>query len=126
MLAFQIYKGYPLRACTNLLSLTKQVNYIHRRYSLKQSYGCYLLSLSYRRFFYKESVVEPLKAVQKRTKNPIPVIGMESKPESKDKDKYSEIALRAYYKAEARGYEPGHEIQDWLDAEAEIGAEAGK
>jgi len=70
--------------------------------------------------------VEPLKAVQKRTKNPIPVIGMELKPKSKDEDKYSEIALRAYYKAEARGYEPGHEIQDWLDAEAEIGAEAGK
>ena len=70
--------------------------------------------------------MEPLKAVQKRTKNPIPVIGMELKPKSKDEDKYSEIALRAYYKAEARGYEPGHEIQDWLDAEAEIGAEAGK
>jgi len=34
--------------------------------------------------------------------------------------------LRAYYKAEARGYEPGHEIQDWLDAEAEVDAEIGK
>jgi hypothetical protein len=33
------------------------------------------------------------------------------------------IAERAYYKAEARGYEPGHEIQDWIDAEAEIEAE---
>ena len=32
----------------------------------------------------------------------------------------SEIALSAYYKAEARGYEPGHELQDWLDAEAEV------
>jgi hypothetical protein len=32
----------------------------------------------------------------------------------------SRIALVAYYKAEARGYEPGHEIQDWLEAEAEI------
>lgn len=34
------------------------------------------------------------------------------------------IALSAYYKSEARGYEPGYEIQDWLDAEAEIKAEA--
>lgn len=33
------------------------------------------------------------------------------------------IAERAYYKAEARGYEPGHEIQDWVEAEAEIQAE---
>jgi hypothetical protein len=33
---------------------------------------------------------------------------------------FSNIALSAYYKAEARGYEPGHEIQDWLEAEAEI------
>ncbi len=64
--------------------------------------------------------MEPSKAVQKRIKNPVPVIGMDSKPESKDEDKYSEIALRAYFKAEARGYEPGHEIQDWLEAEAEI------
>jgi len=33
---------------------------------------------------------------------------------------FSSIAVSAYYKAEARGYEPGHEIQDWLEAEAEI------
>lgn len=33
---------------------------------------------------------------------------------------FSRIAVSAYYKAEARGYEPGHEIQDWLEAEAEI------
>jgi hypothetical protein len=32
----------------------------------------------------------------------------------------SRIAVLAYYKAEVRGYEPGHEMQDWLDAEAEI------
>lgn len=43
----------------------------------------------------------------------------ESDPESYD-DKVSRIAVLAYYKAEARGYEPGHEMQDWLDAEAEI------
>lgn len=37
-----------------------------------------------------------------------------------DHDIVSRIAASAYYKAEARGYEPGHEIQDWLEAEAEI------
>ncbi|CAL1240210.1 DUF2934 domain-containing protein [Candidatus Methylocalor cossyra] len=30
------------------------------------------------------------------------------------------IAEAAYYKAERRGFEPGHEIEDWLAAEAEI------
>lgn len=37
-----------------------------------------------------------------------------------EKDIVSEIAVAAYYKAQARGYEPGHEIQDWIEAEAEI------
>jgi hypothetical protein len=68
-------------------------------------------------------VVELSKATQKNAKNPVPVIGMESAHEFKGEDKCTYIAVRAYYKAEARGYEPGHEIQDWLDAEAEVMAE---
>ncbi|WP_031435006.1 DUF2934 domain-containing protein [Methylomarinum vadi] len=32
----------------------------------------------------------------------------------------SYIAEAAYYKAEKRGFEPGHELQDWLEAEKEI------
>ena len=61
---------------------------------------------------------------------PIPVIGIEpvletacrelNSSEIEGEDKLSCIAVAAYYKAEARGYEPGHEMQDWLDAEAEI------
>lgn len=27
------------------------------------------------------------------------------------------IAELAYFKAEARGFEPGHELEDWLEAE---------
>lgn len=34
--------------------------------------------------------------------------------------RYSRIAERAYYKAEARGFEPGHELEDWLAAETEV------
>ena len=34
--------------------------------------------------------------------------------------RYSRIAENAYYKAEARGFEPGHELEDWLAAESEI------
>jgi hypothetical protein len=43
--------------------------------------------------------------------------------EAWDDEIRSRIVERAYYKAEARGYEPGHEIQDWVEAEAEIQAE---
>jgi len=31
------------------------------------------------------------------------------------------VAEAAYYKAERRGFDPGHELEDWLQAEAEIG-----
>jgi hypothetical protein len=30
------------------------------------------------------------------------------------------IAQAAYYRAEQRGFEPGHELEDWLEAEARI------
>ena len=30
------------------------------------------------------------------------------------------IALAAYYLAEQRGFEPGHELEDWIKAEAQI------
>jgi hypothetical protein len=32
------------------------------------------------------------------------------------------IAQAAYYRAEKRGFEPGHETEDWLAAEAEVDA----
>lgn len=40
--------------------------------------------------------------------------------EEEGNDKLTSIEVLAYYKAEARGYEPGHEMQDWLNAEVEI------
>lgn len=76
--------------------------------------------------------------------NPIPIYGVEkiektqtaakAKPMQKAKPKVKsvkkteknasdlnlKIATRAYYKAEARGFAPGYEMQDWLAAEAEI------
>ena len=32
------------------------------------------------------------------------------------------IAKAAYYRAERRGFEPGHEAEDWLAAESEVDA----
>ena len=41
------------------------------------------------------------------------------------------IAEAAYFRAQRRGFEPGHELEDWLAAEREVyrlvaGAEPGK
>ena len=33
---------------------------------------------------------------------------------------YKLIQETAYYKAKARGFAPGHEVQDWIEAEAEV------
>jgi len=30
------------------------------------------------------------------------------------------VAVNAYYRAEKRGFEPGHEMDDWLEAKQEI------
>jgi hypothetical protein len=35
-------------------------------------------------------------------------------------ERWKRIAIAAYQKAEARGFAPGNEVQDWLDAEQEI------
>lgn len=38
-----------------------------------------------------------------------------------DPDEFREmVAERAYCKAQKRGFEPGHEMDDWLEAEREI------
>ncbi len=68
--------------------------------------------------------MELSKVTQINAKNPIPVFGIEpdieSNQESSTEDRCSRVAICAYYKAEARGFEPGHEIEDWLAAEAEV------
>lgn len=39
-------------------------------------------------------------------------------------DRLQRIATAAYYRAEARGFVPGLEMEDWLQAEAEVDAAA--
>jgi len=43
----------------------------------------------------------------------------ESTPSPDAEDPLDHIATAAYYKAEARGFIPGQELDDWLEAEAE-------
>jgi hypothetical protein len=35
-------------------------------------------------------------------------------------DRYASIALAAYFRSQRRGFKPGHEMEDWLAAEAEV------
>ena len=35
-------------------------------------------------------------------------------------DRHASIALAAYFRSESRGFEPGHEVEDWLAAEEEV------
>lgn len=42
---------------------------------------------------------------------------VEITPEPEIDERISELA---YYKAESRGFEPGYELQDWLEAEKEL------
>ncbi len=43
----------------------------------------------------------------------------ESKSVTNGVDRDSRVAVSAYYKSQARGFEPGNELADWLAAEAE-------
>lgn len=48
-------------------------------------------------------------------------VDIEACHENTQDEWYSQIAERAYYKSEARGFEPGHELEDWVAAENEFG-----
>ena len=59
----------------------------------------------------------------KTTQKGKPFLSVKSKKTSThtpDQDFQEMIAEAAYYKAEQRGFIPGYEEQDWLDAENEI------
>jgi Protein of unknown function (DUF2934) len=44
--------------------------------------------------------------------------------ELSDSERYQQIRVRAYFKAEQRGFAPGHMWDDWLAAEREVSAKA--
>jgi Protein of unknown function (DUF2934) len=41
-------------------------------------------------------------------------------PKRVSEDRQSIIAKAAYFRAERRHFEPGHELEDWLAAESEV------
>lgn len=46
--------------------------------------------------------------------------GGNTRAELSPEEIYKLIQETAYYKAKARGFAPGHEVQDWIEAEAEV------
>jgi hypothetical protein len=49
-----------------------------------------------------------------------PITAQAIEPGRSIADRDERIAMTAYYKAEERGFTPGHELDDWLMAETEI------
>jgi len=46
-------------------------------------------------------------------------------PDSTHEERWRRTAIAAYYRAEARGFAPGGELEDWLAAEREVDADPG-
>jgi hypothetical protein len=42
------------------------------------------------------------------------------RPELSSEETRRQIAEAAYFRAKERGFEPGHELEDWIEAEAEV------
>ena len=62
--------------------------------------------------------MNPTRKNSKTAKNPTDIISPDPNFQPSDEKRILRIAESAYYKAEARGFSPGHELDDWLAAEA--------
>ena len=61
------------------------------------------------------------KVVKKTTKKKVAVKRSKSAASViSPRERYEMIATMAYYRAEQRNFEPGHDVEDWLDCERMI------
>lgn len=60
----------------------------------------------------------PKAARRERKRDIVPPAATEAEAEVVDRQ--VQVALAAYFIAEKRGFEPGHELDDWLAAEAQL------
>jgi hypothetical protein len=68
----------------------------------------------------ERGVLEQMRGTRSRKRKP---------PDTRASDRvklHAMIAEAAYYRAERRGFAPGHELEDWLQAEAQIAAPAAR
>ncbi|MCU7844991.1 MAG: DUF2934 domain-containing protein [Candidatus Thiodiazotropha sp. (ex Monitilora ramsayi)] len=57
------------------------------------------------------------KVVKKATKKKVAVKRSKSASVISPRERYEMVATMAYYRAEQRNFEPGHDVEDWLDCE---------
>lgn len=62
---------------------------------------------------------------RKSRSNSVPEV-MESEVSPRFENNIEHVATAAYYKAEARGFSPGSELDDWLSAEVELSKGQGQ
>ena len=68
----------------------------------------------------------PRKAATPSKSKPVPPqADVKDATEASDAGVRKEIAKAAYQRAERRGFAPGHELEDWLAAEAQVKARLG-
>jgi hypothetical protein len=65
----------------------------------------------------KKSTSSTSTSTSKKSRKKNPILGVDAEY---GEDRFYRTAERAYYIAEARGFEPGYEMEDWLAAEAEV------
>ncbi len=67
----------------------------------------------------KKKAVAKKKAATKKTvaKKSTAKPASRSKPKVSPRERYEMIATMAYYRAEARNFEPGYDVDDWLECE---------
>lgn len=58
--------------------------------------------------------------MQNEIRNATPEARAASPAPPADTARRARIAIAAYYRAERRGFAPGHEVEDWLEAEREV------
>jgi hypothetical protein len=69
------------------------------------------------------TVVENVKAVSKSVKTEAAVETRAGGKLTSPEESHQTIAVLAYQRAESRNFASGHEMEDWLNAEAEVLAE---
>ncbi len=65
----------------------------------------------------KKAPVKKKSAVKKKVATKKSVTAKTAAPSVSNKNRYEMISTMAYYRAEKRGFEPGHAVEDWLECE---------
>ncbi|HYQ70770.1 MAG TPA: DUF2934 domain-containing protein [Gammaproteobacteria bacterium] len=70
----------------------------------------------------KKAAISTKKAPAKKAarKSTIPAKPQASSINISSEERWKMIAIAAYHRAEKRGFAPGHELQDWAEAEQEV------